>query len=810
MAFTQEDVNNWFAANPNANTAQVAQTVQGLGGLSANPELTGMLAQHYGATDTGVTNAYNTLTNTTPAGPSSVADLYSSVLGRAPDASGLAYWQQQFGNTIDPSEVAAFKNAAAPELAKTGYVAPTPVTPNYTDPAGIANLYQTYLGRTPESQAVINEWTNAFGPTIDPSEVALFRKAAAPELTQTHYLSDPFKGEIKDYVSNVLADKTLTPWEQTNKIMEQAQKSGVTQSQLESIYGKEAVTPYMDTYKRGINDFLTETLAKEPGTTPNEVGAIHKAAQKYGLTPDEIAKYGNLDSKQVQSYFDQYDQGLGNIVAQLNDPKVNDVSKTAAALTLARDWGTTDAELAKASKGKWTEKDVKDYLDPVRNVPTNLQKLFDDPNATAADIQKFVTDAKKDPRAAGIYGTTLDKLVNNNPDLYLRDATNGTNPADSLRQFLTTAKSTPELATKYAPKIAAVEKMFNIAQYNADEFYGGKVQDYQVQLMSKLNPAKVDAPKALDITPPKYETRVGLDEAGQPYEYKALVSNAKVHNANVYATGDDDGKTTGYESSKPVNVNGVPVYVQYDENGKVSGYVGKSDTRVFYPGGNSGSFSGKWDAQGNPITQYHPPGRSGGFVGGFVQDLAGAGTLGMLALAAATGGLGSLAAGALEGALGSTLANAAGAGLVGGTLSDLAGGNFAKGFVGGGLGNLAGNMVGSSLPTDMTSSPIVNEYLTKALPNLASAETRALVNGQNLGNAGVASLLGTGTTMGTNALINAAMPNTLTPTQQQWAGGIGGNLLTSAITGKPVNVQNAILNTTLQNAMNAGKQAVKG
>ena len=80
-----------------------------------------------------------------------VADLYQQILGRAPDAGGLAYWQQQFGNEIDPSEIGTFTTAAAPELAMSRHntapygmddfptpsAAPTsaPVAPAVTTPA---------------------------------------------------------------------------------------------------------------------------------------------------------------------------------------------------------------------------------------------------------------------------------------------------------------------------------------------------------------------------------------------------------------------------------------------------------------------------------------------------------------------------------------------------------------------------------------------------------------------------------------------------------------------------------------------------
>ena len=50
--------------------------------------------------------------------------LYQQELGRKPDEEGLKYWRQQFGDTIDPNEIAQFKEAAAVEL----------YGPNYNNP----------------------------------------------------------------------------------------------------------------------------------------------------------------------------------------------------------------------------------------------------------------------------------------------------------------------------------------------------------------------------------------------------------------------------------------------------------------------------------------------------------------------------------------------------------------------------------------------------------------------------------------------------------------------------------------------------
>ena len=41
-----------------------------------------------------------------------VADLYTQVLGRAPDAGGLAYWESMFGPTVDTTELGTFLSVA--------------------------------------------------------------------------------------------------------------------------------------------------------------------------------------------------------------------------------------------------------------------------------------------------------------------------------------------------------------------------------------------------------------------------------------------------------------------------------------------------------------------------------------------------------------------------------------------------------------------------------------------------------------------------------------------------------------------------
>jgi hypothetical protein len=60
MALTQEQVDAWFDANPNATAEEVAAAVQSVGGLAANEGLASMIANRYAIAEPEVTNYYNT------------------------------------------------------------------------------------------------------------------------------------------------------------------------------------------------------------------------------------------------------------------------------------------------------------------------------------------------------------------------------------------------------------------------------------------------------------------------------------------------------------------------------------------------------------------------------------------------------------------------------------------------------------------------------------------------------------------------------------------------------------------------------
>lgn len=81
------------------------------------------------------------------ASPMTVESLYQNILGRASDPEGLAYWQQQFGNEVDPNEAAIFRGTAQNLVNQdpNQYAALAPnLTPQPAQPAPLQNYAPKY------------------------------------------------------------------------------------------------------------------------------------------------------------------------------------------------------------------------------------------------------------------------------------------------------------------------------------------------------------------------------------------------------------------------------------------------------------------------------------------------------------------------------------------------------------------------------------------------------------------------------------------------------------------------------------------
>ena len=103
----------------------------------------------------------------------SVESLYTDILGRQSDAGGLAYWQQQFGDTVDPTERATFTGAAQAELANRTPAEQALLAPNLI--GGLSTAVTTpVVGGLPPAQTDPDNPSGALPPPTT------FLEGAAP------------------------------------------------------------------------------------------------------------------------------------------------------------------------------------------------------------------------------------------------------------------------------------------------------------------------------------------------------------------------------------------------------------------------------------------------------------------------------------------------------------------------------------------------------------------------------------------------------------------------------------------------------
>lgn len=118
-----------------------------------------------------------------------VAQLYETLLGRAPDPEGLAYWESQFGSNVDPTEASTFKSVAQitepaavsanlwnqvdPSAAiNAQMIAATPTAAGSTMPTTVEDVYKTFYGTVDPQGAAY--WKSQFGGNaIDPQQASL-------------------------------------------------------------------------------------------------------------------------------------------------------------------------------------------------------------------------------------------------------------------------------------------------------------------------------------------------------------------------------------------------------------------------------------------------------------------------------------------------------------------------------------------------------------------------------------------------------------------------------------------------------------
>jgi hypothetical protein len=144
------------------------------GALLSTVPLSGGMNLHI----TGGSTYNNTLTFTGTAEKSLVSHYYRSLLGRAPDAGGKAFWESE---ALRVSTLGANVNEAWFALAISFINSPEYSLATKTDAQFVTDLYRTFFNRAPDSGG-LGYWTGQLGSGL-PREVLLASFLFSPEFT---------------------------------------------------------------------------------------------------------------------------------------------------------------------------------------------------------------------------------------------------------------------------------------------------------------------------------------------------------------------------------------------------------------------------------------------------------------------------------------------------------------------------------------------------------------------------------------------------------------------------------------------------
>jgi hypothetical protein len=194
----------------------------------------------------------------TPGGvvtPGSIEELYRKYAGRGSDPSGLQYWQQQFGDTIDPNEINIFKTAVA-EARGLG-TEPVDVTRAQANTL-VENMYRNVLNRDAE-QSGLNYWADMIQTSNDPTKVYNDFLTAAKAGTELGKFNMGYEQAVKPFQGYTSADTGSTADEWVRNVLgREVTAADRNQQWYKDMGNVTSVAEAKDAY----NDFLQSTGAK--------------------------------------------------------------------------------------------------------------------------------------------------------------------------------------------------------------------------------------------------------------------------------------------------------------------------------------------------------------------------------------------------------------------------------------------------------------------------------------------------------------------------------------------------------------------
>jgi hypothetical protein len=248
----------------------------------------------------------------TPPPPQTVEDLYTNILGRPSDAGGAEYWQNRFGDTLDPDEINTFTQAANVEIANrpsnaTGTTAGQTIAPQAAPApisAGVQSLYQDILYRDPDAGGAAY-WQQRFGDTVDETERNVFMQAAKPEqqiadMYRNVLGRDPDPGGLTYWTTRI--NQGESPSQIYNEFLGAARENQemVTADQNKNATFEQAITPYTGYRSTAqtniVDEWVRNNLGREPTAEDKKQTWYKDAFNTMNTVPEAKNLYGQFQT----------------------------------------------------------------------------------------------------------------------------------------------------------------------------------------------------------------------------------------------------------------------------------------------------------------------------------------------------------------------------------------------------------------------------------------------------------------------------------------------------------------------------------
>lgn len=322
------------------------------------------------------------------------------------DQQGYDNWVNALkSGTVKPEDLArTFQSSVADYLTQNPADQYSKYSTDYlnthmpTETQGITKMYQEIYGRAPTAAELGNAF-KLYGSDVSADELGQFQTGVKKNIADSFIAP----ADSKDPNAGILSG------------FKYIHDQGISDDSLKKTFGDATYNEY----KKKFNDYAktsTDNILADKNLSFDEAAAAVKFANDYGLSTKDLAQMTGYKQDLFDNIKGGYDKGVATIASKLDtDPNTatadqlkNDIGGLLAA---QNKYGITDAQLAAASNGKYTETGIAQLLDPVRNVQKNLTDLSTDATKSGAEVRSGINSLMSNKYVNALYGDALASTV---------------------------------------------------------------------------------------------------------------------------------------------------------------------------------------------------------------------------------------------------------------------------------------------------------------------------------------------------------------------------------------------------------------